>query len=621
MATAIMRTPDPARIARLQAQAARNPALYRWRLTLIAVAGDLALTALQVFPWVVPIFIGLLFYNYPHKFWLGAAATVLLAWLLRPSFRFDGREVKPEGAPRLFAEIAELRKKIDAPGEMRVMLDAEFNASAAETRGILGLFGTRSVLTLGIPLLAALSREQVLAVIAHELGHFSRRHGRLGHWLYRARVGWLAYAYDVGQSDSALDRAAAWYAEQFVPYFSTLSFVHSRQCEYEADSAGASAVGSRTFAEALTGLVAFGRVWADGFQREVIRWKHEMPEAPPDFYQRFSAAARKWPRAELNDWLTEELGTRSGWLDTHPSLAERLAPLHEEPRLAEVHSNAGSDLLGNTWETVLAEFNAEWLGRERVDWSIEHLRYKHVLQPLLAADAVSVTRWPEHARLARARALRVLQPAEGIADLRALHGQYPSNAEIAFAYGAALLREKDGTGAALLEKLAKGDARYRAPAYARLQAYYQREGNDEQAELWMLHAIRAGERRAAAVSEFMTDARLINASQSSLSSAIQTVLAEVIERDPCVVGSCLIEGEMPLATNESATAVTLRIHVLLLLIDTAKLQGSGSDEADVLERYERALDLLIAPHDQGIVRTYLTTETIPPELKLRLTRQ
>ena len=111
--------------------------------------------------------------------------------------------------------------------------DAELNASAAETRGLFGVLGTRRVLTLGVPLLGTLSREELMAVIAHEYGHFSRRHGRLGHWLYRARVGWLRYAEHVDESDSTFYRAAAWYAARFVPYFSARSFVHSRQCEYE----------------------------------------------------------------------------------------------------------------------------------------------------------------------------------------------------------------------------------------------------------------------------------------------------------------------------------------------------------------------------------------------------
>jgi hypothetical protein len=88
-----MGAPDPRQIERLQAQAARNPAFYRWRVGAIAVAGDVALTVIQILPIALPIFIGLMFYNFPYKFWLFAAVVAFLAWVIRPSFRFHGREV------------------------------------------------------------------------------------------------------------------------------------------------------------------------------------------------------------------------------------------------------------------------------------------------------------------------------------------------------------------------------------------------------------------------------------------------------------------------------------------------------------------------------------------------
>src|SRR6266540_1268775 len=189
MTAATRIAPNSALIARLQSEAVRHPTMYRWRLVALAIAGDVALTTVQVMFVVLPILIGMVFMNNRYIYWLGAGAIVLLVWLVRPTYRLPGRELKPEEAPQLFAEIDALRKKLRVPGRMQVLIDDSFNASAAETRGLLGLVGTRRVLTLGIPLLAALSRSQLLGVIGHEFGHFSRRHGRFGHWLYRARVG------------------------------------------------------------------------------------------------------------------------------------------------------------------------------------------------------------------------------------------------------------------------------------------------------------------------------------------------------------------------------------------------------------------------------------------------
>jgi hypothetical protein len=494
------------------------------------------------------------------------------------------------------------------------MLDESFNASAAEMRGLLGLVGTRSVLTLGVPLLAVLSREQLLAVIAHEFGHFSRRHGRLGHWLYRARVGWMQYAAHLTQSDSALDRAFVWYAELFVPYFSTRSFVHSRLCEYEADADGASAVGGETFAEALTEIEVLGELWSTGFPRRLWQWKREMPEAPADFYEKFAAAAEDWPENELQGWLAGALRAPSSWSDTHPSLTERLASLKQGPRLVRSVGSAGKDLLGASWPDVLTEFNAKWYRTARLDWSIDHLRYKHLLEPLL--DGASPD-WPKDRRLARARALRAVYSPDGLVELQALHQQYPGDPRVAFFLGAALLNENDESGLELLERVAKDSPEFRAPVYARLLGYQERRGNGDEIEKCSFRLTRAEARRTAAIESFLSKAERGETGESSLSSAVKTVLSEAILLDPGVTSAILVEGAAPLATQESAEAAALKIHCLVLTIDPQELARSGSGEDEVKDRYEQALLLLIEPDEQGIVRTYFATENFPQAFRSR----
>ena len=585
------------------------------------MTGDVVLTALLILPAALPVTVWLLFFNYPNKYWLAAIFIAFLVWIMRPSFRFHGRELTPEEAPRLFAEIQALRGKLEAPGRMQVMLDDSFNASAAETRGLLGLAGTRCALTLGTPLLAALSREQVIAIIAHELGHFSRRHGRLGHWLYRARVGWLASMQHFREHGSTLERVAAWYAGYFVPYFSTLCFVQSRQCEYEADADGASAVGRRAFARALCQLAIASRLWEIGFPRHARQWQRESPEAPADFYDRFAAAARDWPAGDLDRWLDEELRVPSGWRDTHPSLAERLKALGEKAEVTSHDVSAGSELLGDTWPTVLSEFNANWRSDAAAHWRIEHLQYRHIHEPLLAANETTVAGWSAEKRWARARALRAVKPADGLAELRALNARHPEHRGITFSYGAALLNENDRAGPELMERLATQDPTYRAPIYARLPAYHMRQGDDNEAELCTLRGERALERRGTAIATLFEKSDLARLKESSLPAEVQAVLSEAIRQDPTVVGYWLGEGEAPLATNESPNAATLRIHVLYLTVDYKQLQQDKLTDADVHERYHDALGILIPPNEQGIVRTYYTTENIPPNLVSKLSNR
>jgi hypothetical protein len=610
-------------LERLQKKAAQNPRAYRRRLAVLAVAGDIALTAIQVIlPLAALVLFGVLnavvllggLPAIPVLFyWVGAAALIFLVWLARPIFRFDGRELTAQEAPDLHAAIIELRRKLQVPGRMSVFLDDSFNAGAAESRGFPGLLGMRFALTLGVPLLAALSRDQVLAVIAHELGHFSRRHGRLGHWLYRVRVSWIHYAQQMSESDYPLNRAAAWYSARFVPFFSIRCFVHSRQCEYEADADAALAVGRERFAEALTRIAVIAPLWDDLFPRHLVRWQIETPQPPADYYERFAAAARAWSLSEQQAQLAEALRVPAGWIDTHPSLAERLASLGQKAALVTVTENAGAALLGERWSGILGEFNARWLQGARPDWIIEHLRFKHITGALLDVNEETVSGWNNDKQLARANVLRRLDPAAGFAELRSLHSRIPAHPHVRLAFGAALLDENDQAGVEILENLAKESSTLqssmvRVSSCGHLLAYFARNGDSEQIERWSKLLGRAADRQAEAISAFFAEADAGHAAVTSLPADTTTVLAEAINLDPCVTRGFLLEGGVQKTAKCGAAA---RIRALVLLLDPTNLDRSGQYDTAVAARYRRALATVIAPDDIPAVCTYFTTEAIP----------
>lgn len=601
---------DPELIERLQAAAARNPAFYRARLALLAVAGDVALSAVQVLPWFAIIFFGVVLANRAFFYCVGAAALIFLVWLLRPSFRFEGRTLKRDEAPELFREIDALRAKLDVRGHMDVLLDDDFNAGAAESRGLFGLAGTRRVLIIGVPLLAVLGVEQLRAVLAHEFGHFSRRHGRLGHWLYRARIGWMLYAAQVEESDASFDRAAAWYAKHFVPYFSARSFVHSRQCEYEADTDAASVVGSKEFCGALTTVAVVGRLWNEELPRRIRAWQREAGQPPNDFHERFRAMEKECPRGQRAAWLAQALAEASSWSDTHPSLSERLRSVEAEARLTDVEVSAGEALLGETWPRVLSEFNSKWAGQIRADWLIEHLRFKHIVQPLVAANRAAVPTWDVEKQLAHARALRALDPKEGLSELRSLHVRYPEHPHISFAYGAALLRENDEAGVELMRAMAKAFPLFRMHAYLRLLGYFERKGDGENAERFSGFARRIAQRERTTTSKLLAEAYEGRAAASSLSREQTAFLAEAAMRDPCVANAWLFQKTVPLAMADYKTFVSVVAHGLALAIDPLAAKRADQDEFALAERYEALLSSLVPPDQLAAVHTFFTTEQL-----------
>lgn len=608
---------DPKVIARLQAEASRRPGAYRLRLAAIAIAGDGALTITQVLPWAVPIVFGAFFVNMELYYWLGGAAIVLLAWILRPTFRVQGRELAIDEAPRLYEDIAALKQKLRVLGRMHVHLDESFNASATETRGLFGLLGTRCVLTLGVPLLIALSREQVLAVIAHEFGHFSRRHGRLGHWLYRAGVGWIQYAQYVDESDSPFDRAAAWYAREFVPFFSIRNFVHSRQCEYEADADAAHAVGVKPFAEALTRIAVFARLWGEHFPREVVHWQLQHAEPPHDFYERFARFAKQRAAGDLRAWLEDALRAPSSWHDTHPSLSERLRSMAQEPAMADPVDSAAQVLFGEHWPKLLSEFNGKWVKDVRPDWLVEHLRLRQIAQPLLAADEATARNWGVELRLARARALRGSDAARGFAELRDLYQAHPSHKRLRFAYAAALLNESDGAGVELMEALAREDPAFRAAAFLRVLTYFERKGDSQQIERWSGWLKRVSQSLGEAVTSFVTRAEAGEGQPTSLPAGERAVICEATRLDPCVGDAWLLAGCAQFRYAADRPAVPVVAHLLALAINPAEAERLGQDEESIAERYERLLGLLMPPDQLPVVRTYFTTESIPAAYSTR----
>lgn len=602
---------DPEVIARLQTEASRSPGAYRLRLVAMALAGDFALTFAQVLPWAAPIVIGVLLVNLEKFYWLGAAAIVFLVWLFRPTFRFDGRELPAEECPQLGEEVERLRQKLQVPDRMHLYLDDSFNASAAESRGLFGLLGTKCALTLGVPLLEALTREQVLAVIAHELGHFSRRHGRLGHWLYRARVGWAHYAHYVDESDSSFDRAAAWYAVRFVPFFSARCFVHSRQCEYEADADAAHAVGAKAVAEALTRVAVIGRLWEDGFPRQIASWQQEHPEPPADFYERFQRFAKACSVNTLQSCLDESLRAPSSWHDTHPSLSERLHSLAQKPSLVDPIGTAGEALFGAKWTQLRAEFNQKWAKHAQGDWLLEHLRLRHIVQPLLSAEEPATRDWSVEQRLARSRALRASDPARGLVELRALYQSNPLHKRIKFAYAAALLNENDEAGVEAMESLAREDAAFRASAFSRVLSFYERKGDSRQVERWSAWLKQISRNLAEAVALFLDRAEAGETRPSSLPAGEQAVISEAARLDPCVARAWLLEGDARLSYASNRPAIPLLTHLLVLAVDPAEAKRLEQDEDSIAERYESVLRMLVPPENIPVVRTYFTTESIP----------
>ncbi len=605
----IRTVPDAALVPRLEAQARENPAAYRRKVALWAVCGDVILTTMQALPWIVPAFIGVLLQPIPLFIWAFIPFCLLVIWFVRPNVRMPGRPVAESDWPALYQFVRELQQQVGMRGKISIALDDELNASAFESRGLLGILGTKRVLTLGIPLLASLTREQLQAVIAHEFGHFSRRHGRLGHWLYRARRGWILYAEQITTHDSAFDRSAAHFADWFVPHFSNLSFVTSRQFEYEADADAAGATSSATLAEALVQLHIAARIWQGPLPKAKRAWIAESRQTPEDFLQRWQAVCRAVPADTRAEMLQDALAEQSDLMDTHPCLRERLAAIGESARDAGAAAPcAGESLLGPDWSKMAQEFNTAWRERNSADWAFEHFRLKHVVQPLLEMPAALEDRsQPRETLLWRAAMLQEEAPDRVGAALREWQSRFPEDGRPFYLEGCMRLNTEPEAALGLFKQ-----ARKLSPALIPLTMQLSSVatsllGQHKEAEA-QLHAAQTQQTKQAEDCQSVLQASLGSGTLDvhCLDAMAMPVLENTLHEMPAVVsawaGCKTVKFRNHLKPGETITA---NILMVIVVIDP-EVESINADK--VTARVLRYVSSCCPPGIEVYSRQYFCTE-------------
>ncbi|ADV66683.1 M48 family metallopeptidase [Deinococcus maricopensis] len=146
----------------------RSPRLWLADLIVYAVL-TLYLTSVLVGLLLAAGVLGAFDWNGMARLWAAIAATVLLgsAWMTRPRFNHPAGQVITDAThPETLRVIRDVAKLLGAPLPQTVLLTADYNAFVTRAG-----FPSRRVLGLGIPLLYALSPQERVALIAHELAH------------------------------------------------------------------------------------------------------------------------------------------------------------------------------------------------------------------------------------------------------------------------------------------------------------------------------------------------------------------------------------------------------------------------------------------------------------------
>jgi Zn-dependent protease with chaperone function len=463
-------------ITRLERSAAERPGRYRFTAVVVAAMGFLILAVAFGFAFIPAI--ALIVAGAVLAFKATAVLLLLLklgklvillaipAWtMIRSSVsllfsRFpppQGRELTRADAPHLFEQLDELRRRLNGPAIHRVLLVDEINAAIVQhpRYGLLGW--EQNVLILGLPLMQTLSEGEALAVLAHEYGHVSGYHGRLGGFIYRFRAAWTRLQQLSGQwtdwGSRLIARLVRWYA----PYFNAYTFVLARQNEYVADRTAVEVAGLQNMANALirtsiTAQFADATFWPSIERRIGIE-----PEPPGDrsafWEQSLRSSLDPQQRARFLDVARYR---ETDHMNTHPALKDRLsaigARIDDEAalRLEPPEVNAASAWLAPGIEKIAAELDGTWRERVAERW---HSRHAHLRQRqqrlaelnLLQAPTVAEL-WERVAVLRDLHAENELRPA-----VEVLLNQAPDHPAARFQRGILLLERGDEAGIADLE--------------------------------------------------------------------------------------------------------------------------------------------------------------------------
>jgi len=238
------------RIIKLKKLAEANPRRFKIQLAFVVACGY-AVVFLYFLSLVALITLLIIFaHRIPVR--LIILLFILLFFIARAFFQRipppSGLAADKEKYSELFAVIQEAKELTNGPDLYKVMINHEFNASVIQIPRLWLLFGGyRNYLTLGLPLLASLSAEDLKAALCHEFGHLTKEHSK-----FRQRVIKIAAVYEMlGELNIFILLLFYPFLKIYFPILEGYIAVYQRSDEYEADRIAFNAVGKTAYAAAL----------------------------------------------------------------------------------------------------------------------------------------------------------------------------------------------------------------------------------------------------------------------------------------------------------------------------------------------------------------------------------
>ncbi|MER5637159.1 M48 family metallopeptidase [Kitasatospora sp. NPDC002227] len=296
--------------------------------SLVAFAGCAALLALGTLPLRA----------------VGLLGLAVLAVGTRPSLGRAperGTVLARDKAPALYGLADRVAQVLGAQPVHLIRTNGRFNASF----GRVGL-RRRSVLTIGIPLWQALTPQQRVALLAHELGHSVNGDTRRGLWLgsalatldswYRIlRPARVRRASTLDVLSKALLRPGAWLVERLLLLLDRLTTRSGQAAEYRADALAATTASTEAARGMLETLLlgTSARTVLDRFRNSAVgrAGSRQRQQQPADLWTALGDHLAAVPRLERERLLRVSIRELGAVDVSHPPTYLRLRMLDHRP--------------------------------------------------------------------------------------------------------------------------------------------------------------------------------------------------------------------------------------------------------------------------------------------------
>lgn len=242
----------------------------------------------------------------------------------------------------IYKAVKEVADKLHTtmPKHILIVIDDDFHVQNAHIKLSTGTIINGNTLVIGFPFIKYLTAEEIKAIIAHELAHFTGNDTVVSTKVapgYRALRSWFMNTQGLSSIGGAQgvwvalpNYFSSFLAQKLFLWFEKNLARVDRVREARADIIGAVTYGSNTFENALKKVIQVGTVFSEAARKEIFDFAKGHSPIYPTFYQYFDAFYMKNKNiderfAEIikNNAITSEF-------DTHYSYAERVAYLPEQ---------------------------------------------------------------------------------------------------------------------------------------------------------------------------------------------------------------------------------------------------------------------------------------------------